>query len=263
MLNKRKLILSALAGVFIFLVVTAVALGAEGEAGKKIKLLLVKPCYEEVEEFEALKTRDCLEGILKRTGLFNVVENKMADKSFFSWKKSEKQPFLEESIISLDLYQGRQSLGDEPLLHLRWDLFYRSIGRITGADIVFTAEITGLGDFYACRLRAYDAVREKSLGSIYEKSEAGEELNPFAVRLTWKLLRKIYAKPVNIAAGISINTADAQVLMLLPGMDAESAGKIISYREANGYYPDIEGLGKAGIKPKLLKKIESRIIIEE
>ena len=229
--------------------------------GIKNKLLIVKPYYEAVDEAEALGAADFLIRTISRTGLFDIVMNEWANIFFLKWEKLDKQPFLFESLN--DMAPRDKPYKGKAVVLKKWDAICNTMGKKSRADIVLTTEITGLGDFYSCRLRTYDVSREKSIGSIYEKSEAGEELNPFLVRVTWKLLRKIYAEPANIGARININTEDTDVLMLLPGMDASSAGKIIAFRKEHGDYACYEDLLAAGVKLKQMKKMRSRLVFEK
>ena len=62
---------------------------------------------------------------------------------------------------------------------------------------------------------------------------------------------------------ISINNATIEELILLPGVGEKTAESIISFREQNGGFNNIDDLVKvSGIGSKKLEKIKSYIIIE-
>lgn len=62
---------------------------------------------------------------------------------------------------------------------------------------------------------------------------------------------------------ISINNATIEELILLPGIGEKTAESIISFREQNGGFNNIDDLVKvSGIGSKKLEKIKNYIIIE-
>ncbi len=62
---------------------------------------------------------------------------------------------------------------------------------------------------------------------------------------------------------VNINTADAVLLDLLPGIGPTTAQNIIDYREENGPFEQIEDLLKVpGIGPSVLDDLRSLIVVE-
>lgn len=62
---------------------------------------------------------------------------------------------------------------------------------------------------------------------------------------------------------ININTADEALLKLLPGIGPAYAGRIITYREENGHFSDIEELRNInGIGPKTMEKLRPNVVTE-
>ncbi len=62
---------------------------------------------------------------------------------------------------------------------------------------------------------------------------------------------------------VNINTADAALLMTLPGIGESRAQDIIAYRNEHGDFTSIEELMKiSGIKENLFAKIKDKIIVE-
>lgn len=62
---------------------------------------------------------------------------------------------------------------------------------------------------------------------------------------------------------ININTADASLLMTLPGIGESKAQDIIAYRNQHGDFKAIEDLMKiSGIKENLFAKIKDKILVE-
>lgn len=61
---------------------------------------------------------------------------------------------------------------------------------------------------------------------------------------------------------ININTAEAEKLSLLPGIDNELAQRIIEYREIHGNFTTLQELGNVkGIGNKTLNNIEQMITV--
>lgn len=61
---------------------------------------------------------------------------------------------------------------------------------------------------------------------------------------------------------ININTAGPEVLACLPGVDPQVAQAIISFRQSNGYFPNIAWLLKApGINRQLFQQIAPRVTV--
>jgi competence ComEA-like helix-hairpin-helix protein len=59
---------------------------------------------------------------------------------------------------------------------------------------------------------------------------------------------------------VNINTAGAQVLAWLPGITPELAQEIVSYRNSNGFFPNIAWLLKvSGMSRDLFKQLANRI----
>lgn len=72
--------------------------------------------------------------------------------------------------------------------------------------------------------------------------------------LLWKEERKTL---------VNINTADVEALCTLPGVGESKAKDIISYREAQGSFEQVEDIMKVpGIKEYLFQKIEDYITVE-
>lgn len=62
---------------------------------------------------------------------------------------------------------------------------------------------------------------------------------------------------------VNINTADAELLMTLPGIGEARALDIIAYREEHGAFEKKEDLKKvSGIKENMYKKLEAKIVIQ-
>lgn len=62
---------------------------------------------------------------------------------------------------------------------------------------------------------------------------------------------------------ININTADASLLKLLPGIGAAYARRIIEYRENNGQFADIDQLENIrGIGPKTMDKLRPNVVVK-
>lgn len=61
---------------------------------------------------------------------------------------------------------------------------------------------------------------------------------------------------------VNINTADASMLMTIPGIGESRAAAIIAYRETNGRFESIEEIMEIeGIKEKMFEKIKDSIIV--
>ncbi len=61
---------------------------------------------------------------------------------------------------------------------------------------------------------------------------------------------------------VDINSADASMLVMLPGIGPKTAGKITAYREANGPFKTVDDLlNISGIGPKKLEKIRMLVTI--
>jgi len=59
-----------------------------------------------------------------------------------------------------------------------------------------------------------------------------------------------------VVAPVDLNSADAQVLMQLPGIGEELANRIIAFREANGPFASVDELADvAGVTPRTLDAI--------
>ncbi len=62
---------------------------------------------------------------------------------------------------------------------------------------------------------------------------------------------------------ININTADAALLRLLPGIGPVYAKRIIAYRERNGLFSDVEQLKNIrGIGPKTMEKLRPNVVVD-
>jgi competence protein ComEA len=63
---------------------------------------------------------------------------------------------------------------------------------------------------------------------------------------------------------ININTADQEQLETLPGIGPVTAGKIITYREANGPFSDIQAIQNvSGIGPVTFENIKELITVQD
>lgn len=59
---------------------------------------------------------------------------------------------------------------------------------------------------------------------------------------------------------ININTASLEVLSCLPGLSRELARAVISFRQSNGYFPNVAGMLKVpGLSPEIFKQVAPRI----
>lgn len=71
---------------------------------------------------------------------------------------------------------------------------------------------------------------------------------------------EIYVPATNGGSKISINTADADTLDMLPSIGQSLAAKIIDYREENGDYIYLEQIMKvAGLKVTIFEKVKDYI----
>lgn len=61
----------------------------------------------------------------------------------------------------------------------------------------------------------------------------------------------------------NINTAGAEELRLLPGIDKKTAEAIVSFRVKNGNFKTVDDLGKvSGIGPKRLDKMKQYLVLD-
>lgn len=63
---------------------------------------------------------------------------------------------------------------------------------------------------------------------------------------------------------VNINTADAAMLEMLPGIGATKAAAIVAYRDENGPFATVEALGMVkGIGEGMLEKLKDKITVGE
>ena len=61
---------------------------------------------------------------------------------------------------------------------------------------------------------------------------------------------------------VNINTADATMLEMLPGIGATKAAAIVAYRDENGPFATVEALGMVkGIGETTLEKLKDKITV--
>jgi competence ComEA-like helix-hairpin-helix protein len=64
----------------------------------------------------------------------------------------------------------------------------------------------------------------------------------------------------DLAGLVNINTASLEVLSCLPGLSRELAQSIVSFRQSNGFFPNIAGLLKMpGLSQDAFKQLAPRI----
>ena len=64
----------------------------------------------------------------------------------------------------------------------------------------------------------------------------------------------------NLPGMVNINTASLEVLACLPGIDREIAQGIISFRQSNGFFPNIAWLLKVpGMNRQIFKQVAPRV----
>ena len=154
----------------------------------------------------------------------------------------------------------------------------------TGESVSVSAEVTSAPELavYVCgqvvnpgvvylqpEARVVDAV--EAAGGLTE--EADTEYINLAARVSdgeklyipdlqeGEILRK---QEQELASGyVNINTADAELLMTLPGIGERKAQDIIDYRREHGRFSAKEDVMKiSGIKESLFEKIKDKIVVE-
>lgn len=175
------------------------------------------------------------------------------------FEKIDKTILLLLTVVLMALVGGhirRQNYNPEQ------ELSGRELNKIISVDVY--GEVNKPGKVYVTKgSRACDAIYEA--GGITEYADVSKiDIYSVLNDNTRLHVPRIYSSSEDGIPKININTADADELIILPGIGEKTAGNIIDYRKENGEFQTPEDIMNVkGIGIKTYEKIKNYIITEE